>query len=286
MGNRSELNTMYRADCPHPAPCWCEDCRRAYRVSYNAINRFPCRGCDQATVTKRGSKCGSCSKFFSRPHWYGTERPCKVCGAFGRRRIHVSQPTNECCSPRCRRLAYTPLAATYHGQCSWCWKPITWIGKRQRRFCSSTCATREKDQLLLWHAKDRCHLPICTDCGQTGGFNPHKGHICKNCAVVRTSERLNQSMAVRRDRELSGDRGISWRALMLRDGRNCHLCGGVVANSAGKPDCRRGGTVDHLIPIAEGGTHTWDNVALAHWECNVSRGARTPDNGIQLRLIG
>jgi 5-methylcytosine-specific restriction endonuclease McrA len=27
-------------------------------------------------------------------------------------------------------------------------------------------------------------------------------------------------------------------------------------------------TVDHIIPLAKGGTHTWDNVQLAHWSCN------------------
>ena len=27
-------------------------------------------------------------------------------------------------------------------------------------------------------------------------------------------------------------------------------------------------SVDHMIPIAKGGTHTWDNVQLAHRYCN------------------
>ena len=27
-------------------------------------------------------------------------------------------------------------------------------------------------------------------------------------------------------------------------------------------------TVDHILPLAKGGTHTWDNVQLAHWSCN------------------
>ena len=27
-------------------------------------------------------------------------------------------------------------------------------------------------------------------------------------------------------------------------------------------------TIDHIKPISKGGTHTWDNVQLAHFHCN------------------
>lgn len=31
-------------------------------------------------------------------------------------------------------------------------------------------------------------------------------------------------------------------------------------------------TVEHIIPISKGGTHTWDNVAPAHYGCNMGKG--------------
>ena len=31
-------------------------------------------------------------------------------------------------------------------------------------------------------------------------------------------------------------------------------------------------TVEHITPICKGGTHTWDNVAPAHWACNMNKG--------------
>lgn len=31
-------------------------------------------------------------------------------------------------------------------------------------------------------------------------------------------------------------------------------------------------TVEHLVPLCKGGTHTWDNTAPAHAECNFSKG--------------
>lgn len=33
-------------------------------------------------------------------------------------------------------------------------------------------------------------------------------------------------------------------------------------------------TVDHVVPLAAGGTHTWDNVAPAHALCNFQKADR------------
>lgn len=57
-------------------------------------------------------------------------------------------------------------------------------------------------------------------------------------------------------------------------GQSCHLCGEEVPYLAGTAHEPKGATVDHIIPIACGGSHTWANVALAHRTCNISRGAK------------
>lgn len=51
-----------------------------------------------------------------------------------------------------------------------------------------------------------------------------------------------------------------------RDQWRCHLCGRRVR--------RADFTLDHLIPLSKGGTHTRDNVATAHRRCNSSKGNR------------
>ena len=46
-------------------------------------------------------------------------------------------------------------------------------------------------------------------------------------------------------------------------------------------------SIDHVIPVSKGGTHTWDNVKLAHRHCNTMKSndlAKPEDNG-QLKLI-
>jgi 5-methylcytosine-specific restriction endonuclease McrA len=69
------------------------------------------------------------------------------------------------------------------------------------------------------------------------------------------------------------DRGITPGALRKRDGDNCCYCGIVMDFAPGDGRTFRAtkATVEHVIPIAAGGTHTWDNVALACWQCNLRK---------------
>lgn len=50
-----------------------------------------------------------------------------------------------------------------------------------------------------------------------------------------------------------------------RDKWICHICGKKVN--------RKNMSIDHLIPISQGGEHSKKNVRLAHLSCNQSRGA-------------
>ena len=45
-------------------------------------------------------------------------------------------------------------------------------------------------------------------------------------------------------------------------------------------------SIDHIVPVTKGGTHTWNNIQLAHRKCNSikSDGYIEDDNG-QLRII-
>jgi len=43
-------------------------------------------------------------------------------------------------------------------------------------------------------------------------------------------------------------------------------------------------TVEHIIPLCKGGTHTWDNVAPAHAKCNFDKGDSLP-NGLSGTMI-
>lgn len=60
-------------------------------------------------------------------------------------------------------------------------------------------------------------------------------------------------------------------AIFQRDGWRCQLCGTPVPRTAKVPD-HRAATVDHIVPLAHGGSDTWANVRLAHFICNSRRG--------------
>lgn len=56
-----------------------------------------------------------------------------------------------------------------------------------------------------------------------------------------------------------------------RDGGICHLCG--------LPADPSGWHLEHVIPIARGGEHSYRNVAVSHPICNARKGAKAPPGG-------
>jgi 5-methylcytosine-specific restriction endonuclease McrA len=75
---------------------------------------------------------------------------------------------------------------------------------------------------------------------------------------------------MRRRRTLIAGNGpvdrISEDEIFARDGERCHICG--------KPVRRDQMSLDHIVPIALGGSHTMANVRLAHRRCNYRRAHR------------
>jgi len=74
-------------------------------------------------------------------------------------------------------------------------------------------------------------------------------------------------------------------ALMEKQGGRCHLCGEEMDANADAHD-DRAVTMDHLIPVSEGGrVSARGNLALAHRGCNRTRGSKPlpaisqPSNG-------
>jgi 5-methylcytosine-specific restriction endonuclease McrA len=87
----------------------------------------------------------------------------------------------------------------------------------------------------------------------------------------------------RRSRLRSGaeQRLFTAQAIYERDGWLCHLCGEPIDREA--TDNRYRATLDHLIPVSQGGADVPWNVRAAHQACN----SRRRDGGtVQLRLPG
>jgi 5-methylcytosine-specific restriction endonuclease McrA len=86
---------------------------------------------------------------------------------------------------------------------------------------------------------------------------------------------MEHTVHARRARIQGGkvDYGISKVSLRRRDGDFCHICDDPmlfvrIASGAYEP---MQATIDHVVPLSKSGTHTWDNVKLAHRRCNLSK---------------
>ena len=65
---------------------------------------------------------------------------------------------------------------------------------------------------------------------------------------------------------------LNRRAVFLRDAQRCQYCNRSAEN------------IDHVVPKAQGGTHTWENVVASCRRCNTKKGGRTPEQaGLALR---
>lgn len=65
--------------------------------------------------------------------------------------------------------------------------------------------------------------------------------------------------------------------LAERDGTRCTLCDMPIDLEL-TGNHKLGPSLDHRTAIADGGTNSLDNLALAHRSCNARRGRRPPDN--------
>jgi 5-methylcytosine-specific restriction endonuclease McrA len=65
--------------------------------------------------------------------------------------------------------------------------------------------------------------------------------------------------------------------LAERDDLLCGICYEPVDMDIPWPD-RRSATVDHIVPLAAGGEHSYANTQLAHHACNARKNDRVPDH--------
>jgi 5-methylcytosine-specific restriction endonuclease McrA len=129
--------------------------------------------------------------------------------------------------------------------------------RKQQRWCSTECSNRHK-------------------AGAASRFTPEE---------ARKRQLLSWAQKCRRRRAAKRG-GVSepytLAQIAERDRARCGLCGGRVAMKQRVPH-PKAPTIDHVIPVFEGGDDTRANVQLAHFHCNSVKGARGSQ---QLALIG
>lgn len=178
----------------------------------------------------------------------------------------------------------TPLEI--FGSCERCGVPIAVSQDRRRvaRFCSGRCRAEATFRPLIGKCRD-CSVEVWRreSLGdRQGAAGPQ---LCGECKA-QSVRRSHRDSARRREYRKRAGRPLDAERYTLlqiaeRDGWKCHLCGGRVLKSVKVPH-HRAATVDHLVPLSDGGADTLQNVALAHFICNTRRGVR---GEAQLRLV-
>lgn len=113
-------------------------------------------------------------------------------------------------------------------------------------------------------------------------------YTAKTCSPECKELRRLALKKLGRDKRRASKRGAFvapvYRAQIYeRDRWSCHLCGKRINKNVTVPH-PKAPTIDHVVPLAAGGTHEPANVRAAHYLCNVRKGHR--GGGEQLMLVG
>ena len=128
------------------------------------------------------------------------------------------------------------------------------------------------DEDLIKESKELNSLEIA----QKYGMSPERVYRRARRLGIQINDKWTGGHYLRRIRcygDAEYDDAVTLRAVMKRDHGICMLCGLPVDET----DMKNGHpskmypTIDHIIPISVGGSHTWKNVQLAHNSCNARK---------------
>ena len=182
---------------------------------------------------------------------------CKECGAvFNRSMISVRK--GHCSCPTCRekrdKIRRGKAAAERLEK-----QKQRDAQKRQKEIEN---AKRAEQIELVFHT--------CPVCGTMTTRRKYCSNVCREKAHNSTKD-ANRRKKIR---NAMVDNDITIMGLFKRDAGVCYLCGGRCNT---EDYVMRGETfiagdwypsIDHVVPLAKGGEHSWNNVRLAHRRCN------------------
>lgn len=162
------------------------------------------------------------------------------------------------------------------------------VNKDRRTYCSDECKKEHERRQALKYYHEHLSAEVlndyvtkeCKHCGEffeTNTFSNVRlfcNDICAN--KYKKDKYRNSSKKVadqrRRDERLKSARvaAVNREDIFKRDKYICQLCEEDIDMSLVVPH-PLSATIDHIIPIAKGGTHEPSNVQLAHFMCNCKK---------------
>ena len=210
------------------------------------------------------------------------ERVCVVCG----KPFTTPFPYAITCSKECSRKRKAARRKTpeqehekyirrKYGSKAGYQKYLEAVKQKKEQECRERAERKKKEKEAR-----KIHGTCCV-CGKPfETFNPKQKTCCKECGRKLQNARKDKRIP----KEQIVDKDITLEALYKRDSGVCYLCG----EKCDWNDKQYGQvgpkypTIDHIVPISIGGLHSWDNVRLAHFECNCNKSSDLPDNADEL----
>lgn len=233
---------------------------------------------------------------------------CQHCGIHFKRQVQRGPKPKKC--PACagpkkragrarsvknRQAAAREQAAPTIGQrsfeCQFCFQTLIAapVGKKPKS-CQSCRRVRENEARRVasgTSAADCLTIIHCSDCKLEVRINYSwsRGQFRCDPCQTKADRRVGRHSRHRRRAAMTHASAERFTDLEIyqRDRWMCGICKKRISQRALWPD-RMAATIDHLIPVSQGGPHTRANVRAAHYSCNSARSNR--GGGEQLMLIG
>lgn len=152
--------------------------------------------------------------------------------------------------------------------------------ERQEKQLKKEEAQRQAYIIRMKNARqEKMCFSVCEWCG-SDFINDRADR--KYCSVVCRNRACNKRGEITRRLRIDGNtlENVSLADIYKRDAGICHICGGQCSydDYTVVGDVFIAGnyypSIDHIIPLARGGVHSYDNVRLAHRICNARRGTK------------
>lgn len=185
---------------------------------------------------------------------------CKECGTISTRSMITVRHNNIRCR-ECDRIAKEKQEANK--------SLLKW-------FDDLVADIQREEKAIAKQERKQSRMHPCVVCGKPTDRPKYCSQEC-----YRTTENYIRGSRDRLNKTNIIDKDITLKRLYKKEWGVCYLCGdscdwedyiitdgGVFVAGDMYP------SIDHIIPLAKGGLHSWDNVRLAHRVCNSKKWAR------------
>lgn len=198
---------------------------------------------------------------------------CEHCKKTVLRHVRSSRDAGKYCSRDCSFAALAHMRREREA--------LLRIGRNARRHTREAGRAQRVDEIAKAKAAAIAVKLIraCLDCGSMFQQRTHIGTPEKRCqrceSIVLKAARKTGKLSRKAKRRGAVSESINPIKVFERDKWKCHLCGVKTLKSKRGTYDDRAPELEHIVALADGGSHTWGNVACSCRKCNGTKGARS-----------